>query len=62
MMYEKGAKPVVNIFKKTRGLAAFIMRLLVHLQTLGTVTAMNYKESSKGGDNRIMQLGIKYSF
>lgn len=41
--YMKGAKPAVNTFKKTRALAAFIMRLLAHLQTLGTVTAMDCK-------------------
>ena len=45
--YPKGAKRTVNTFKKTRALAAFIMRLLTHLQTLGTVTAMDYKEYSK---------------
>ena len=45
--YVKGAKPAVNTFKKTRALAAFIMRLLSHLQTLGTVTAMDYKEYSR---------------
>lgn len=43
----KGAKPAVNTFKKTRALAAFIVRLLAHLQTLGTVTAMDYKEYSR---------------
>jgi hypothetical protein len=45
--YVKGAKPAVNTFKKTRALAAFIMRLLAHLQTLGTVTAMDYREYSR---------------
>lgn len=45
--YEKGKKPTVNAFKKTRALAAFIMRLLTHLQTLGTVGPMDYKEYSK---------------
>ena len=50
--YVKGAKPAVNTFKKTRALAAFIMRLLAHLQTLGTVTAMDYKEYRKSSTSR----------
>jgi hypothetical protein len=39
--------PVVNTFKETRVLAAFMIRLLAHFQGLGTVTAIDYKEYSK---------------
>lgn len=39
--------PVVNTFKTTRALAAFIIRLLAHFQSLGTVSAIDYKEYSK---------------
>jgi Domain of unknown function (DUF6602) len=39
--------PTVNIFKTSRALAAFIIRLLAHFQGLGTVTAIDYKEYSK---------------
>lgn len=41
------AGPVVDTFKTTRALAAFIMRLLAHFQGLGTVTAIDYREYSK---------------
>jgi hypothetical protein len=39
--------PTIDMFLKTRALAAFIMRLLTHFQGLGTVTAIDYKENSK---------------
>jgi hypothetical protein len=41
------AGPVVSTFKKTRALAAFIIRLLAHFQGLGTVTAIDYEAYSK---------------
>jgi hypothetical protein len=45
--YDDGDGPRVNTFKKTRALAAFIIRLLAHFQGLGTATAIDYKEYSK---------------
>lgn len=39
--------PTIDQFLKTRALAAFLIRLLAHFQSLGTVTAIDYKEYSK---------------
>ena len=39
--------PTVNRFLKTRALAAFLIRLLAHLQKLGTVPAIDYDVYSK---------------
>jgi hypothetical protein len=39
--------PVVNTFKTSRPLAAFIIRLLAHLQRLGSAPAIDYREYSK---------------
>ena len=44
--YSVGA-PTVNIFKTTRALAAFIIRLLAHFQSLGTVSAIDYEQDPK---------------
>ncbi len=41
------AGPEVRIFRPTRALAAFVIRLLAHLQGLGTVPAIDYSEYSK---------------
>lgn len=41
------APPTVRTYRPTRALAAFIIRLLAHLQGLGTVPAINYGEYSK---------------
>jgi hypothetical protein len=45
--YPQDSRPEVDTFKKTRALAAFIMRLLAHLQGLGTVSAIDYGEYSR---------------
>jgi hypothetical protein len=37
----------LKAFTKPRALAAFVIRLLAHLQSLGTVTAINYDEYSR---------------
>jgi hypothetical protein len=39
--------PTINQFLKTRALAALLIRLLAHFQSLGTVTAIDYKDYSK---------------
>jgi hypothetical protein len=43
--------PTVNRFFKKRVLASFLIRLLAHLQKLGTVPAIDYEPYSKTLDD-----------
>ena len=47
VQYAENANPTIKVYPKKRALAAFMMRFLAHLQTLGTVTAIDYNEYSK---------------